>query len=149
MLIASRDSSVRAVVAYYPLADFEEWLDLSQYSFPKSLWVRGVRSYVLKELQATSWEEAMKTLRVASPIHQAENIQAPVLLIHGEKDRTAPLSQVQRFWRKMGDAGRNCELLVLPHSGHVFNFLNEEQAKEAWANTMEFLKVHLQEISGL
>ena len=143
LLIASQDSSIKAVVAYYPLADFEEWLDLNRYSFPKSLWFRGVRSYVLKELQVPTWDEALKTLRVASPIHRAEQIQAPVFLIHGEKDKTAPLSQVQRLCRKMQDAGRNCELLVIPQAGHVFNFLNEKQGKEAWGKTMGFLNTHL------
>jgi dienelactone hydrolase len=143
LLIASQDSSIKAVVAYYPLADFEEWLDLNRYSFPKSLWFRGVRSYVLKELQVPTWDEALKTLRVASPIYHAEHIQAPVLLIHGEKDLTAPLSQVQRLCRKMQDAGGNCELFVIPRAGHVFNFLNKEQGKEAWAKTKGFLDSHL------
>jgi dipeptidyl aminopeptidase/acylaminoacyl peptidase len=145
LLIASQDPSVKAVVAYYPLTDFEEWLDLSRYSFPKSLWFRGIRSYVLKELQVPTWEEALKTLRVASPIRQAERIQAPVLLIHGEKDLTAPLSQVQRLCRKMQETGRKCELFVLPRAGHVFNFLNEEQGKESWLKTMRFLDAHLKE----
>jgi dienelactone hydrolase len=143
LLIASQDSSIKAVVAYYPLADFEEWLDLNRYSFPKSLWFRGVRSHVLKELQVPTWDEALKTLRLASPIYHAEQIQAPVLLIHGEKDRTAPLSQVQRLCRKMRDAGGNCELSVIPRAGHVFNFLNEEQGKEAWSKTMGFLNTYL------
>jgi dienelactone hydrolase len=148
LLIASQDSSVKAVVAYYPVADFEEWLDLSKYSFLKSLWFRGVRSYVLKELQVPTWDEALKTLRVASPIHQAEHIQAPVLLIHGEKDLTAPLYQVQRLCRKMQNAGRNCELFVIPRAGHVFNFLNEEQGKEAWEKTMGFMDTHLKGIKA-
>jgi len=145
LLIASQEPSVKVVIAYYPLTDFEEWLDLSRYSFPKSLWFRGVRSYVLKELQVPTWEEALKTLRVASPIHQAERIQAPLLLIHGEKDLTAPLSQVQRLCRRMQDAGRNCELFIIPRAGHVFNFLNEEQGKEAWRKTMNFLDSQLKE----
>jgi dienelactone hydrolase len=143
LLIASQDSSVKAVVAYYPLADFEEWLDLNRYSFPKSLWFRGVRSYVLKELQVSTWDEALKTLRAASPIHQAEQIQAPVLLIHGGKDLTAPLEQAQHLCKRMQESGRSCELFVIPQAGHVFNFLNEEQGKEAWGKTMEFLNTHL------
>jgi len=143
LLIASQDASVKAVVAYYPLVDFEEWLDLSKYSFPKSLWYRGVRSYVLKELQVPTYDEAVKILRIASPIHQAKHIHAPVLLIHGEKDLTAPLSQVERLCRKMKDATRNCKLFVIPRAGHVFNFLDKEQAKEAWDKTMSFLDAHL------
>jgi dienelactone hydrolase len=143
LLIASQDPSVKGVVAYYPLADFEEWLDLNRYSFPKSLWIRGVRAYFLKELQVSNWEEALKILRVASPIHQAGHIQAPVLLIHGEKDWTAPLAQVQNLCFKMQEAGGRCELFVIPGAGHVFNFLDEEQAKAAWEKTADFLAAHL------
>ncbi len=143
LLIASQDPSVRGVVAYYPLADFEEWLDLNRYSFPKSLWIRGVRAHFLRELQVSNWEEALKILRVASPIHQAGHIQAPVLLIHGEKDWTAPLGQVQKLCRKMQEAGGKCELFVVPGARHVFNFLDEEQAKAAWEKTMDFLAFHL------
>jgi len=143
LLIASQDPSLRSVVAYYPLADFEEWLDLNRYSFPKSLWIRGVRAYVLQELQVSNWEEAVKFLRVASPIHLAGHIQAPVLLIHGEKDWTAPLAQVQNLCRKMQEAGGRCELFVIPGAGHVFNFLEEEQAKAAWEKTADFLAAHL------
>jgi len=143
LLIASQDPSVKGVVAYYPLADFEEWLDLNRYSFPKSLWIRGVRAYVLRELQVSNWEEALKILRVASPIHQAGHIKAPVLLIHGEKDWTAPLGQVQKLCRKMQEAGGRCELFVIPGAGHVFNFLDEEQAKAAWEKAADFLAAHL------
>jgi dipeptidyl aminopeptidase/acylaminoacyl peptidase len=84
-----------------------------------------------------------KRKRPAPPIHQAEHIQAPVLLIHGEKDLTAPLEQVQGLCRKMQEAGRSCELFVIPSAGHVFNFLNEEQGKEARDKTMGFLDTHL------
>jgi dienelactone hydrolase len=143
LLIASQDPSVKGVVAYYPLADFEEWLDLSRYSFPKSLWIRGVRSYILNELQASTWEEALKILRVASPIHQAGHIQAPVLLVHGEKDWTAPLAQVQNLCRRMKEAGGRCELFVLPGAGHVFNFRDEERGRIAWDKTLNFFKLHL------
>ena len=143
LLIASQDPSVKAVVAYYPLTDFEEWLDLGKYSFPQSLWIRGIRAYVLKELQVPTWDEALKILRIASPIHQAENIQAPVLLVHGERDRTAPLAQVQNLCRRMQEAGRKCELLVIPGAGHVFNFLDGEQGKAAWEKTADFLAAYL------
>jgi acetyl esterase/lipase len=53
----------------------------------------------------------------------------PAVLVHGEKDRTAPLAQVQNLCRKMQEAGRRCELFLIPGAGHVFNFLDEEQGK--------------------
>lgn len=40
--IAAEASSVKAVVAYYALADFEEWLDVKRYPFPKSLLFKWV-----------------------------------------------------------------------------------------------------------
>jgi fermentation-respiration switch protein FrsA (DUF1100 family) len=43
----------------------------------------------------------------------------------------------------MQQAGGRCELLVIPGGGHVFNFLEEEQAKAAWGKTADFLATHL------
>ncbi len=148
LLIASQDPSIRAVVSYYPLADFEEWLDLERYSFPRALFIRGIRRYVMKELQVSTWAEALPMLRVASPIHQVEHIMAPVLLLHGERDSTAPLEQVQRLQQKARSLGKNWELLVVPNAGHVFNFRDEEQAKATWEKTMDFLNTHLKGIKG-
>jgi dienelactone hydrolase len=143
LLIASQDPSVKAVVAYYPLADFEEWLDLERHSFPRTLLIRGIRRYMMKELQVSTWEEALPMLQVASPIHQVEHIMAPVLLLHGESDSTAPLQQVQRLQQKARSLGKNWELLLVPNAGHVFNFRDEEQGKAAWGKTMDFLNTHL------
>ncbi len=138
LLIASQDPGVKAVVAYYPLADFEEWFDVKKYSFPQSLWIRGARSYFMRELRASTWEEASKMLRVASPIHQVTRIRSPVLLIHGEKDHTAPLGQVQHLCQEFRPPEQKCELFVVPGAGHVFNFLDEIQGKVAWDKTLDF-----------
>jgi dienelactone hydrolase len=144
LLIASQDHDIKAVVSYYPLADFEEWLDPQKYSFPKSLWIRGIRRYFMKELQVSGWDEALNMLRVASPIHQVEHIQAPVLLVHGAKDLTAPLEQVQRLYQRAQSQGKRWELFIVPRAGHVFNFRDEDQGKIAWQKTMDFLDQYLQ-----
>jgi dienelactone hydrolase len=144
LLIAAQED-IQAVVAYYPLADFEEWLDVTRYSFPKSLLFRGIRRHFMKELGASTWEEALITLRSISPIHHVEHIQAPVLLVHGGKDRTAPLEQAQHLYRSLQSAGKRCELFIVPAAGHVFNFRDEEQEKLAWEKTIEFLDRQLKE----
>jgi dienelactone hydrolase len=143
LLIASQDTGIKAVIAYYPLADFEEWLDVRRYAFPKSILFRGIRWHFMRELEVPTWEEALSRLRVASPIHQVERIQAPVLLIHGEKDRTAPLEQVQRLCLRFQSSGKDCELFIIPGAGHVFNFRDENQGKIAWEKTLQFLHGHL------
>ena len=143
LLVAAVDERIKAVVAYYPLADFEEWLDLSRYKFPKSLLYRGIRRYFLRELGVSTWEEALPLLRAASPIRHVEQIRAPVLLIHGGKDTTAPLAQVQRLCLRLKECGSSCQLTVIPHAGHVFNFRDRTTGEMAWAKTAEFLKKHL------
>jgi len=141
--IASEVPAVKAVVAYYPLADFEEWLDVERYSFPKSLLFKWIRGRLIKEVGASSWEQARLKFRETSPINFASRIQPPVLLIHGEKDRTFPLAQAQRLCQTLQSAGKNCELFVVSGAGHVFNFKDKEKGKIAWEKTIQFLDRHL------
>ena len=142
--IASLDPSIKAVVAYYALADFEQWLDLDQYSFPKSLLYRWVRGRLVKEIGATSWEEARIRLRQISPIHLAARIEAPVLLIHGEKDHLFPAEQAKRLYAALPSTGKGSELLIIPRGEHGFNFINERQGAFAWEKTILFLNQYLQ-----
>jgi dienelactone hydrolase len=146
--IASQDPSVKAVAAYYPLADFDEWIDVSRYSFPKSLLFRWVRSQMVNAAGAGSYEEARPKFREMSPINLADRIKAPVLLIHGEKDRTFPLEQIERLCRKLEESGTKCELMVIPGAGHVFNFLDKEEGKAAWERTLQFFHEHLHAKEG-
>lgn len=78
-----------------------------------------------------------------SPINLVGRIQAPVLLVHGEMDRTFPLSQAQRLCQALHSAGKRCELFVVPGAGHVFNFINAKQGEWAWEKTVMFLDEHL------
>ncbi|MDH7499724.1 MAG: dienelactone hydrolase family protein [candidate division NC10 bacterium] len=143
LLIAAAEPRVKAAVVYYPLTDFEEWLNVDRYPFPASLRVRFIRGQVIKKRGATRWEEVLSDIRDASPINHVTSIQSPILLIHGETDRTVPLADTQRFFEALRAAGGNCELYVLPEAGHVFNFKNKEQGRMAWERTLQFLDHHL------
>ena len=145
--IASEDSSIKAVVAYYALADFEQWLDVDQYSFPKSLLFRWVRGRLVKEIGATSWEEARIRFRQISPIHLAARIEAPVLLIHGEKDHLFPVEQAGRLYAALQSTGKGSELLIIPGAGHGFNFIDKRKGTFAWEKTVLFLNRYLQAFS--
>ena len=141
--IASEDPSIQAIIAYYALADFEQWLDYEQYSFPKSLLFRWVQGRLLKEIGATSWEEGRVRFREISPIHLVGRIQAPVLLIHGEQDHTFPVEQIRLLYAALQSIGRGSELLVIPEAGHVFNFIDQEKGTFAWEKTILFLNQYL------
>ena len=141
--IASLAPSVKAVVAYYPLADFEEWRQEGKNSFRWRLFSWFFRWQMEEETGTKSREEFEKEFWGPPPITLVDKIESPVLLIHGEKDRTFPLRQSQRFCQALSSAGKNCEFLVVPGAGHVFNFLNVEQGKMAWEKTTQFLEQHL------
>jgi len=144
--IAAEAPSVKAVVAYYALADFEEWLDVKRYTFPRSLLFKWVRARVIKETGEPTEEKAQIRFRETSPINFYRKIEAPVLLIHGEKDHTFPVEQMERLSQLMRGAGKNCELLVIPKAGHVFNFVDAKQGGIAWEKTIQFLDGHLRKI---
>ena len=146
--IAAEAPSVKAVVAYYALADFEEWLDVKRYAFPKSLLFKWVRARVIKETGEPTEEKAQIRFRETSPINFYRRIEAPVLLIHGEKDRTFPVQQMERLSQLMRGAGKKCELLVIPKAGHVFNFTDKEKGTLAWEKTLLFLHQYLSPSSG-
>lgn len=143
LLIAAVEPEVKAVVAYYPLTDLEEWLDVSRHYFPRSVRLRAMRSHIMRGLGVSNWEEALTQLRTASPVNHVGHIQSPVLLVHGDEDRTVPLGQSERLCRKLKAAGKDCELFVVPGGGHIFNFRDKDLAEIAWDETLLFLDGHL------
>ncbi len=138
--IASLAPSVRAVVAYYPLTDFEEWRREVENSFRWRLLSWFFRWQMEKETGTKNRKDLSKEFWGPAPINLVDKIQSPVLLIHGEKDRTFPLRQSQVFCQAMHLARKSCELFVVPGAGHVFNFLHAEQGEMAWEKTAKFLE---------
>jgi len=86
--------------------------------------------------------------RETSPIHFAARIQASVLLIHGEKDRTFPVVQARHLYDVLQSAGKGSELLIIPGASHVFNFIDKDKGRFAWEKTILFLNQYLTPFSG-
>ena len=122
LLIAAHDGGAAAVVAYYPVTDFERWLEAP-----------GARTD--EELQAL--------LRRASAFWQAKSIRAPVLLVHGDRDASAGIEESRRLAQRLAELKRPVELLVIRGGVHVFNFRDRTQADLAWDATLRFLDRHL------
>ncbi|HEX9783918.1 MAG TPA: prolyl oligopeptidase family serine peptidase [Opitutaceae bacterium] len=143
IIAAQAAERIDAVVAYYPLTDFEHWLRRDQPGFLRRRIVWAIRRYFWRQSGTSSEEEFQAALRRASPYHYAEEIEAPVLLIHGARDTTAPPEQSQRMADRLAAAGGNVRLLVVPDAVHIFNFRQRTQAAEAWGATVEWLDSHL------
>ncbi|ANP46459.1 alpha/beta hydrolase family protein [Candidatus Viadribacter manganicus] len=82
-------------------------------------------------------------LIAVSPARQAQNIRAPVLLIHGEDDWVVPIDQSQRMRRALVDAGRPTELIELEGEGHFWGNWSREHRQQLLETTDRFLAQHL------
>ncbi len=127
--IAAETGGAAAVVAYYPVTDFEQWL-AEPGRRRREQWVfRLIRRHFFKQSGARDEAEFSTLLARASPLRVAERIRAPVLLVHGDRDRSAGVVQSQRLAARLHELGTPVELLVVPGAGHVFNFRNREKAR--------------------
>lgn len=55
-----------------------------------------------------------------SPCHQVKENLPPMLLFHGEADKTVPFENASRFNQLMLAAGNDCELISFENQGHGF-----------------------------
>ena len=143
LLIAAYAGGAAAVVAYYPVTDFERWLATPGAGIGRRVVFRLIRIGFRRASGARSEEELQILLRRASPFWQAESITAPVLLVHGDRDGSANLEESLRLANRLADLKRPVELLVIRGGLHVFNFRDRPQADLAWEATLRFLARHL------
>ncbi len=57
-------------------------------------------------------------LRALSPIHQADRIAAPLLVVHGRLDTNVPLIEAEQIVDALGARGAPCALLLFDDEGH-------------------------------
>ncbi len=80
-------------------------------------------------------------LKAASPLQQAVHIKAPVLLVHGERDRRVPIVHAREMREALRLHGREPEWLVFPDEAHGWQKLENQRA---FALKLEaFLSRHL------
>jgi dipeptidyl aminopeptidase/acylaminoacyl peptidase len=96
---------------------------------------------VIREAEYGSLEHDRALLTAISPIHKAQNITAPLLLIHGANDPRVPIGEAQQMYDSLKALGREVELLTFPDEGHGVDKL-ENRAIE-WQKELEFLGKHL------
>jgi dienelactone hydrolase len=143
LLIAAYDGGAAAVVAYYPVTDFENWLRAEGSALGRRLVFRFIRIGFRRASGARSEAELQALLRRASPLQQVSSLKAPVLLIHGDRDGSASIEESRRLAKRLAELKRPVKLLVIPDAGHVFNFRDRHQAKIAWHATLNFLQENL------
>ncbi len=143
LIAAHAPDRIKAVVAYYPVTDFEHWLYKDRPHPIRRLVYRIIRWHFRQESGAQTEDEFRAMLKDASPLLHAEAIQAPVLLFHGDRDPAASVEESQRLADRLAELGRVVRLIVVPGAVHIFNFRQPEQATMAWEATLQWLERYL------
>jgi dipeptidyl aminopeptidase/acylaminoacyl peptidase len=124
LLSGTRSTRIRAIVAYFPITDIQRWKETTSNA--------GIRNFYVPLVCGTGYEN--------SPIHVAERIHAPVLLIHGDHDTEVPSEQSLGMQEALRKGKRHVELLIISGGDHGFK---GEQAEQAWAAVTKFLSQYL------
>jgi dipeptidyl aminopeptidase/acylaminoacyl peptidase len=116
-----QDTAVRAVGVFFPPTDFLDWdgnktmrLDV----LGSLLFVGGAEGH--------SEAEIAQAAKAISPVHRVAKPTVPFLLIHGDADKTVPLSQSQKLVEAINKAGGSAELIVKAGGGHAWLTLPQE-----------------------
>jgi carboxymethylenebutenolidase len=81
------------------------------------------------------------------------NLQAPVLGIYGEHDKSVPPAAAHKLEQQLKALGKNVEVIIYPDADHAFfndtrpAVYKAEAAADAWQRTIEFLRSALIRVS--
>ncbi|MEM9841920.1 MAG: S9 family peptidase [Pseudomonadota bacterium] len=103
----------KCVVAIAPVADLNRMLRDERRQSGKDHWVISYWENVMSDGDARR-----KKLDLISPVKFAENVQAPVLLLHGDDDTVVPFSQSKAMERALKRADKSVELVRLKGEDH-------------------------------
>ncbi len=122
---------VRAVVAGAPVVD---WLSV----FGARTWPHVTAAW----FGAQPWEMPAR-YDAASPARRLVDVQAPVLLVHGEDDDRVPVSQSRLAFHLLGARGVQTDLRLFPRQGHVFR--DDWARAEMLDRVVEWMGTHLED----
>jgi dipeptidyl aminopeptidase/acylaminoacyl peptidase len=72
----------------------------------------------LRESEYGSLERDREFLESISPIHKAENIKAPLMVIHGKNDPRVPVGEAEQIVERVRENGGTVEYLLYEDEGH-------------------------------
>ncbi len=104
------ETRVQAVVGFAPVTDHEHKLAA------RGGLGDGLQALLGRPAQITP--EALHELRAISPVNRVKAGMPPLLILHGDADRTVAVEQSAGFQRRVLAVGGSCDLIVLPGAPH-------------------------------
>lgn len=146
--IAESNPLIKAVVVYYPMTDFVAWAKSVENDFILSFIVNQIKSSYLDESSNHTDATHLDLVSKYSAVNFANNIQASVLVIHGEDDEIAPVEYSKRFVQLLQRNGNeHSKLLVMKNQSHGFNFKRNEKSLQSWFSSLDWMTKHLGGVS--
>ncbi len=88
--------------------------------------------------------DAFQALVDRSPLTYAPQVEAPVLLLHGEDDARCPISQSEAYFVQLKRLGKEVELARFPGCSHSFPRQGHPKLREEYLNrTLEWFNRYL------
>jgi acetyl esterase/lipase len=84
-----------------------------------------------------------RTYLEASPIHHVSAGDAPMLLLHGDRDATVPLEQSELMEKALQKAGVDSKLFVIPGGAHGPTFGNPKNPPDYLGEMVRWFESHL------
>lgn len=148
LLLAAGSEEIKTAVVYYPMSDFPAWIEEKRNSnlfwrMMMAMW----RSRFEADRTPDSSDSMESLLAFYSPINHTQKIDIPLLIIHGDKDRTTPLAHSIELKKQIKEAGNpHTSLMVMDNAAHAFNFRSrsyKEATAKGWDATLNWLSIHL------
>jgi len=95
----------------------------------------------LREPEYGSLENDRELLESISPIHKAEEIAAPLMVIHGKNDPRVPVGEAEQIAERVRENGGTVEYLLYEDEGHGLAKLKNRL--DAYPKIAAFLEEHL------
>jgi len=107
-------SRVQCVVSWFPPTDMINWGAPNGYNM-----IKVVRPELFERMfgEITDLESQLKEI---SPLYHVTEQSPPLLLIHGDSDKTVPLQQSEILKTKYEATGLPVKLIVEPDGGHSY-----------------------------
>jgi dipeptidyl aminopeptidase/acylaminoacyl peptidase len=130
------------------------YMVLAGLAFQPKLWAAGVDIVGISNLvtfleNTSSWRRAIREaeygylatdrefLESASPLNKVDDIQAPLIIIHGSNDPRVPLSEAHQLHEALALKDVQTQLLVYTDEGHGLSKLKNRL--DAYPQVMQFL----------
>jgi dipeptidyl aminopeptidase/acylaminoacyl peptidase len=85
--------------------------------------------------------DAAEAYRLGSPVYGAERIEAPLLLLHGRKDKRVVPLMTERMAEALEIEGKYHEVVWYDDEGHGWE--KRETKRDAFSRVLAFLKRHV------